>query len=70
MCLFSCCFFPSPFIATVLKLQETLQSLADKSGKFVVEYTRENFYRPLVVALPKFKDTPDIKSKLTAMQLI
>lgn len=51
-------------------LQETLQDLADKSGKFVVEYSRESFNRPLVVALPKSLNTPGTKEKLADMQLI
>lgn len=51
-------------------LQETLQDLADKSGKFVVEFSRENYYRPLVVALPKLQDNSETKTKLTSMQLM
>lgn len=35
--------------------QETYQSLADKSGKFVVEFREENGMRPLVVGIPDKK---------------
>ena len=57
-------------IVVYFVLQETLQSLANKSGKFVVECRRENYYHPLVVALPKSQDTEDVKAKLTALQIL
>ena len=63
------------FLQTFQKLvlavfQETLQSLADKSGKFVVECRRENYYHPYVVALPKSQDTEDVRSKLSALHIM
>jgi hypothetical protein len=51
-------------------LQETFQDLADKSGKFVVEFNREAHYRPMVVALPKSHSTPETKKALSEMQLL
>ena len=51
-------------------IQETHQSLADKSKKFVVEFSRECDYRPVVVAVPTSKDSPELTEKLKAMKLM
>ncbi len=57
----------NPFI---FMMQETHQELADKSKKFVVEFRRECDYRPVVVAVPKSMNTPEVTSKLEAMKVL
>ena len=39
-------------VCVCLCLQESFQELADRTGRFVVEYRRECLDRPVVVAMP------------------
>jgi len=52
------------------ELQETHQSLADKTGLFLVEYRRECSYRPVVIAVPKSQDSSSTIEKLQALYLM
>ena len=54
----------------IVSSQETHQSLADKTGKFLVEYRRECGYRPVVIAVPKSKDDTVIAKTLQSLQLV
>jgi small subunit ribosomal protein S5 len=50
-----------------LTSQESFQELANRTGKFVVEYRRESLDRPVVVAVPTSQQ--DVWQELADLQL-
>ncbi len=50
--------------------QQTHQKLANKNNKFVVEFSRDVGYRPIVVAIPQSLDTPEVRANLAAKKLM
>lgn len=67
---FFVCMHRFTVITILLILQQLYQSASDETGHFLIESRRECFYRPLVMALPKSQDSPELKQCLQKKQML